>query len=232
MASALEITFRETGADKFEFLLKDANPVNVGDARSLISIAARSTCQGRPVVLGAFNVTPQPASFQFVQQVSCGSAAPAAAATGPALTAEQKKALEAELKIVSERHFRLVTSNMLDTAAKDLDPVGSQNLAQWRLERQAFNTLSGPPEKLEMVRATVLENPPGAPRPGVYIAVEYRNAYEKVPIECGFFMWSQISEGEFRIVGAGHRYLTREHLAALPPDQAQAAQRQLNCRDN
>lgn len=242
-AMAIEISHRETAPGNYQFMVRNEAALGEQDARALVLVAARPLCPGAMPVLGAFSLNPQlsgagaapagGAAFQLQQEVTCRAAVQPAQTATPAarLTDEQKREIEQEIRIITDRHFRLVAAGNFDVAFRDHDTlVRNLNREAWQFEREAFNVVAGELQKFEIQRVVVLENYQGSPRQGHHFAAEYKNSYANVPIECGFFLWAQVGEGEYRIVNANHRYVTRPHMEKLTPEQLRRLEPMLNCR--
>ena len=73
------------------------------------------------------------------------------------------------------------------------------------------------------------DNPREAPAPGVYVAVDFSNAYRNVPFECGYVMWSRPTGGEFRITRQETGHITAEQLRTIPAAQLPEIKRRLRC---
>lgn len=239
LVQALEITSRELGPGKFEFVVSNDAPVPANDARALIAIVARSACQGQPPVAGAFHIETAdtaaggaapdaPPAFRFAQEITCGGQATnAAGAQGSTLTADKKKELNAEIRQLTEEHFNLVDARRFDVAFRDMG--SGQSKEQWQFERESFMAESGKLQEFKVIGVDFLQDPAGAPRPGLYLGVVYNNKYETVPLECGFFVWQQLSEHEFRVVSAGHRYVTSKQFDAMDPAERTTLEQRLGC---
>ncbi len=252
-AQALEITTRETGPKQFEILLRNDQALSLEDARSYVSLMARSTCaqtarpgQIQTTNLGTFSVVSPdlPANgavavreFQFRQQATCSTVFPAIAPAGMvAASAEQirnieeaRNSIEQQVRAATEAHFRTVDAGLLEEASRDLD--ASWDRQNWWFAREAFRFMAGPMEKFSIVAVSIanFSTVAAPPRP-MSVTVQFRNAYRDVPIECGTFTWTRGPDGEFRISSAGHNQVTRPHLASLAPEQLPALERWLGCR--
>lgn len=53
--------------------------------------------------------------------------------------------------------------------------------ADWNARLVKFNAMAGPVRERRLVRITWFNDPPQAPAPGTYAALEYHNAFERIP---------------------------------------------------
>lgn len=79
------------------------------------------------------------------------------------------------------------------------------------------------------MKITVYNNPAEAPEPGLYIAADFNNVFENIPIHCGYLMWFRPIGGTFTITREETGYVTAEQLKSISNTQLPDLKRQLRC---
>jgi hypothetical protein len=81
------------------------------------------------------------------------------------------------------------------------------------------------------VAVTWYNNPPNAPVPGIYAAVDFVGAYDNLHLMCGYVVWLLQPDGTWRIVTLDEGVLSRAD--APSPTAADLAQIRtlMRCRD-
>lgn len=132
-------------------------------------------------------------------------------------SAAESRAVQEDIRKLTESHFRLLTTGQFDAALAQVDPSGmGGDAAGWVKSEQSFQSISGAPVSMTILKVTVYDNPQGAPRPGLYVAADFRNAYANVPFQCGYLMWFREPNGTFRITRQEKGHATAEQLKRFP----------------
>lgn len=233
---------RQTGVDRYEVAVVDPT-LTVQRARDQVAAAGAALCKPQVAAPGAFRFESTepvatgeaaggPRTFQYRQEVTCVARAPAPPPQRPpALTPEQARAIEAQVRASTEAHFRLLAANRLDEAFAQVDArlMGQDELA-WKRARQSFQALAGAPVQLSIAKITVYDNPAEAREPGLYVAADYVNEYRNVPVHCGYLIWFRPpGGGDFRVTREETGHITAEQMKSIPPDQLPAIKRSLRC---
>ncbi|OHT21010.1 hypothetical protein BHE75_03015 [Sphingomonas haloaromaticamans] len=98
-------------------------------------------------------------------------------------------------------------------------------------EARRFNAEAGRAEARDVVRLTWYRDPPDAPEPGLYVAADFRSRFPNIHAHCGYLMWHQDADGQFRIVREEQSFIDKATAAQLPPERLASADRQLGCVD-
>lgn len=242
-ASAAEVGVRELGPNEYEFVLVNPTPLSEQEAMSVIAQVAASICQGLRPLLGKYRfesreaVDPkadagEPDRYRFTQEVSCvaGSAAPVEARRPTLSTPEESQRVQDEIRQKSEAWFRLIVNRQVDNAYDQMS-AGSRggDEAEWKRGMLSFQETAGEPVRISIVKVTVYDNPPEAPEPGLYVAADFANVFENVPIHCGYLMWFRPVGGEFLISRTEIGTITAEQLKSIPSAQHGEARRKMRC---
>jgi hypothetical protein len=242
-AGAVEISARQLQQGNYQVVLTNPSKLDEREAQSYVAQVAASICKGLSPVLGKYHFDAQealgtgdpsrePASFRFVQEVSCAPATKAAAPVTPAkpLSQEETLRISDEVTKLSEEYFHLLATRQFDAAFSRVRgaAVGTDRAA-WVRDQQTFQSLAGDSVSLSIMKISVYDNPPAAPEPGVYVAADFRNAYRNVPYQCGYLMWHRPNGGSFGITRSEVGHVTAEQLKAIPEGQRPELLKKLRC---
>jgi hypothetical protein len=240
---AAEIAVRKLESNAYELTLTNQTPLDEREARAHIANAAQSICKGLEPVLGKYRfeskqplgggtLSREPATYVFVQDVTCGSATKAQVAKrAPTLRSSQDaQRVHNDIKSRSEAYFRLLAEKQFDDAYSQMNESAlGLDRAKWTRDQQAFQSLAGDLRSIGIVRITVYDNPVEAPEPGLYVAADFSNAYVKVPFQCGYLMWFRPEGGDFEITRTEIGHVTAEQLKTIPEVQVPDLKRKLRC---
>jgi len=243
-SGAVEVAYRIVDADNFVFRLQNDSALSESAAQAYIQRAAKAVCKEREPQLGLYridsnefvgNEAPErkPVSFVFRQEVKCVASPPstAQAAPPPPVSAEEKKNAADLVLDRTERYFRLLNEARVDEAFQDLNPdSGVWDEASWKRTKREFQAMAGPLRRINITKVTVYENPKSASEPGLYVAADYKNIWQNVPVQCGYLMRFRTKSGEFRITREVTGHVTAEQYKAMPQAQQQAIEQNLQCR--
>lgn len=197
------------------------------EAQKLLVPTAIELCAGQDIRFGQGTFDAKTAPPVLVQILHCG---PAPGAPTPAVftpTAEDEKAVSA----LSEQFLEIRRKGDATAAKAMFDPKSAYaDMAAWTRDTGAFNAISGPETKRALTRMSWFENPPSAPSPGVYAAVDYMREFQNVKTACGFIVWRRQPDGGWRIDREQLRYLTPAQEAALSHSALPEARAELGCR--
>ena len=207
-------------AEPTEFTITIPVSPDTAQGQQLIARRAVEHCRGRYPQLGRYRFrglehigpgTAGNSSFEVRQELLCLDAPPPAVAGPPPAPADWRPSADDERMIsaLTERYFALVDAGDAEQVQR-LWSEGEREMVP--LEDRAasiaeFRRRAGTPGRHRIVKTTWYVNPQGAPRPGVYVAVDYERIYSGLHMNCGYLIW-------FR--EAADRYvLTREETAVV-----------------
>lgn len=243
--SAAEVGVRQMRQNEYQFVLVNPTPLSEQEAMSAIAQVAAAVCKDLKPVLGKYRFESQeaiekkenagpPDSFRFTQEVVCvpGSTTPASAPRAPLLTPEESRKAQDDIRLSTEAYFRSIVEGRVDEAFDLMsDATTGGNEADWKRKALEFRETAGKPVQISIVKVTVYDNPPEAPEPGLYVAADFNNVFENVPIHCGYLMWFRPIGGEFRISRTEIGIITAEQLKAIPDAQHAEARQRMRCID-
>lgn len=224
--TGLEVTPLGDGA--FRLTLTAPGFADAASGRALMAPAAAALCRGGEVRFGAHSFK-RGSPARLVQELSCGDEPVRlqVATSGFTPAAADEQAI-AEL---SERFLRARDAGDLDAVRALFDPEATDRPdAAWAAEVAAFNRLAGAETKYAVTGISWFENPAAAPRPGVYAALDYARAFERVSLACGFVVWRRASDGAWRIDREDLNYLDPAEEARLSREELPQARARLGCR--
>jgi Protein of unknown function (DUF4019) len=228
----------------FEITVTNPTRLSEPQAQAIVASAAVSVCRLSIPVLGKYRfdakqpigtgaLSREAAAFRFIQQVSCAPAVKETRSPRGGLvlkSAAEGRAVEGGIRKLTEAHFRLLATGKFDAAVAQVDVAGlGGDAASWMKNEKSFQSVAGTPTSIEILKVTVYDNPEGAPKPGLYVAADFKNAYANVPFQCGYLMWFREPDGRFRITRQEKGHVTAEQLKAIPDGQHAEIKRRLRC---
>jgi hypothetical protein len=242
-ASAAEVMVRQLEDNQFEFILTSSTRLTESEAQAHIANVAAGVCNGLTPVLGKYRFeareaiggdagSSEPDTFRFAQEVFCvhGAATPTEQRRPTLSTPEESHRVQDEIRLKSEEYFRLIAMKRVDEAYAQVSAFRmNTDETNWKNNKLAFQVTAGEPLQISIVKVTVYDNPVEAPEPGLYVAADFSNVYENVPIHCGYLMWFRSIGGSFRITREETGHVTAEQLKTIPSDQLPEIKRMLRC---
>lgn len=211
----------------YRLTLKAADLTDAVQGQQLLLPAAIQLCGERGIAFGAHDLDRQGALPQLVQDLRCETPTdqPAAAEFAPS-DADERTIAE-----LSERFLKARDAADL-AGARAMFPPDWPEAAQkaWAADLAAFDRLAGPGTKQAISQISWFENPPAAPAPGVYAAVDYGRTFERVKTACGFIVWRRQADGGWRIDREKLNYLRPEEAARVDRADLPEVRAQLGCR--
>ena len=244
-AFAAQIGVRQLRENEFEFVLTNPVSLSESEAQSLIAGVAANVCKGLTPAVGKYRFESTeaigrdapadgPEGFRFTQEVSCvpGSARPAESRLPTLSTPEASRSVQDDIRLRSEAWFRLITDKRVDEAYEQMS-AGSRggDEAAWKRDMLSFQATAGKPLQISIAKVTLYDNPAEAPEPGLYVAADFNNRYENVPVHCGYLMWFRPIGGEFLISRTEIGVITAEQLKSIPAAQLPEFKQRMRCVD-
>jgi hypothetical protein len=204
------------------------------EAQAALAPTVLRLCGREPANLGhySFNaakpLTGGIGTLTLVQDLTCGVPSPKAAplAAAGAMVAEEA------IPALTDRFFAFLRRADY-RAAYDLSGVeaaSGQSYEAWAQAEQAFVDSAGAAQRFEIRKVTRYLNPANAPRPGLYIAVDYTAQRSKSAFECGYLIWFRADEHQpFRITRQERGALPKDLLLKLDDAQLAKLRQQLRC---
>lgn len=165
--------------------------------------------------------------YEVRQEMTC-SDAPRPAPTGEAAPADWQASDEdvREVAALTRRFFAAIDSGDIDMAHRlwSDDQQTETPLDERRRSIEAFRVQAGRPGAAPTTRLTWYVNPAGAPRPGIYVAVDYERFYANLTMNCGYLIWYREGDGRYRLTRQEDSVMARN--AGTPPPEVLAQMRQ------
>lgn len=96
-------------------------------------------------------------------------------------------------------------------------------IGQFIEDTESFNDQAGPVRERRINRITWYTDPPNAPRPGLYAAVDLVSTFENIDRHCGYLVFFQEPSGAFLIVREEENYMDRATEESIRSQQSQEA---------
>ncbi len=234
----VEVTGQHDGG--FQLTLKVDEAIGVGAGQRLLLPTAVRLCAGLAPRLGAYEYGTRETldgdasadSFVLVQDFECGAAeragdGPPGRELGDLERAEIERVARAR---TAAYHEALADGD--DRAALAMFPgfsAASPPDEAWRGEQAAFREKAGVLVGVDVWRATVYVDPPGASGPGIYVATDLEVSYENLTV-CGYFVWFEMPDGTLRITYRDVGELRAALASTLTASQLAEARAGIRCR--
>jgi hypothetical protein len=242
MPSLLEValsTLLHAGPDDFRLTIPVSPETDEG--QRLLAERARQICVGRYPVLTRYRFSGREevgsdgrltGQFDVHQELSCADRPPPVAVETPAPAdwrATERD--EADARAATELYFAAVDAG--DAARVHAMWIASQQAATSLEERatelRRFRAQAGTPGRHRIARLTWYVNPPGADRPGIFVAADYERAYSGFFVNCGYLMWFREAAGRYALIREETGILAARDAPSTPEGIAQARSL-LRCR--
>lgn len=241
-AQTLDAKVEQIGPSEFRIHIVFPGVVAPDQARLMLADVGDSLCGGQTPTWGHYKFeTNEPmddakgtaASTQFEQDLACGNGI---AVAKPGTSAPTTPATDVDRRYVEARTLDYLSNkDHGDFAAADamyMDDVIAQFNATWRDERRAFNSVAGLPKARTVVGVAFYDNPADAPRLGRYAAVDYRASYAGRAFYCGYVVWLQQADGDYRLVREDETIASDAVARELGEEQRAALTQRPGCRDS
>ena len=194
------------------------------EGRRIVALRAVEACAGRYPRLGRYTYVGstevgggEAVRYEVRQELVCLDAPPARPAEQPAPSDWQPGETDhKQIVELTERLFALTDAGRVEDvhglwsgANQEMVP-----LAERRAALDDFRAKAGRPLQHRIAKITWYVNPPSAPTPGIYAAVDYERAYSQLAANCGFIVWFREPSGRYVI--------TRQEDGTLPKEQAES----------
>jgi hypothetical protein len=190
------------------------------EGRLLIARRAAEHCRGRYPQLGRYRFEGRErlgaegaSSFEVRQELHCLDLPPPVVSAPPAPAGWRSTAQDEErVSALTQHYFALVDAGDAEQVHR-LWSEGEREatpLADRAAAIEAFRRQAGRPGAHRIVRTTWYVNPQNAPRPGIYVAVDYERSYSGLHLNCGYLVWFREAEDRY--------ILLREDTAILARD--------------
>jgi Protein of unknown function (DUF4019) len=238
-----KVTVKRLGDAAYELTLKASEPLEVSAGQAQLRPAAQQLCGDKPVTFGRYSFERQeaaapkaseaPGELMLRQEIRCGSAASGKATAAsqsmkpPSTPEEDQKQVEA----LTYQYLKAKDSGDLAKAygffADSMKATAPQE--SWSSAEKKFSAQSGPVTSRRIRKITRYDNPPSAPRPGVYIAADLVSQFQNMDIHCGYVVWHSQPDGSFRVIREESNYVNKATQQRMTPEQVTAFKASARC---
>lgn len=241
---AATFSYRQLSTDTFQLMLSNDVPLEISQAQSLLYSNAVQICKGNKPLFGKYSFdssepiskNAESSSFTFLQEISCaGEVQVTVAPKKLNISKNQEKTIKSTARKMTEQFLLAKESGEFKKAYATLGSGMKiiTDFPTWKnKEENYFSKNLGKLVSRDIWRITLYDNPPNSPKPGLYIAADYENSYEKSPIHCGYIMWYLPPENleEFSVMREEYGNITKETLKMIPKEDLQNVRKQIGCR--
>jgi Protein of unknown function (DUF4019) len=237
-----EIIVKPLGPDQYELTFTSAIPDFLIAKQALLP-KATEICGNKPPTFGHYSfemkqpVTDSPVNspslLRLTQAVQCG-----AATTTPVFptftvpdgwqpTANDRATVEREtyryLDSKAAGNYEIAYAMFSDSMK------GATHFDSWQASEQSFNAKSGRVLDRKVRKITWYKDPPSAPIPGIYVALDYSSVFADVPIHCGYVAWYRTPGGAYRIIREEQNSISKASIAMMKPAEVAALAARFGC---
>ena len=238
-----EIAVRRLGDTEYELTFKASEPLEVAAAQARLRPAAQKLCGEGRVTFGRYNFARQEAADPVAskasgglllrQQIRCETAASEKAAVASAAV-KRPSTLEEEQRQVEALTYQYLKAKDSGDLAKAYGFFADSMKAtapqeSWSGAEKKFSALSGPVTSRRIRKVTRYDNPPSAPRPGVYIAADLVSQFENLDVHCGYLIWHGQPDGSFQVIREEANYVDKATQQRMTPEQLTAFKARARC---
>ncbi|WP_432730253.1 DUF4019 domain-containing protein [Variovorax sp. W6] len=235
-----EVAVRQLGNAAYELTLRMGEPLEIAAGQAQLKPTAQKLCGENLVAFGQYSFARREpvdqasskASGELLlrQEIRCGSTAPektASAKERPSTPEEDQKQVEAltyqYLKARDSGDFAKAYGFFADSMKAT---VSQEN---WSSDAKKFNAVAGPVTSRSIRKITRYDNPPSAPRPGIYIAADLVSQFQNMDVHCGYVVWYGQSDGSFQVIREEANYISKATQQRMTPEQLTAFKAGARC---
>jgi Protein of unknown function (DUF4019) len=208
-----DITVKSIGDNQYELTRTSTIPDLVTAQRALLP-KAKELCGDKRVNFGHYSFDSKlpltdsklntPPQLRFTQTIQCGASTPAPV---PQITnaPDGWQPTREDQATVERQTYRYLSSKATGdyTAAYAMfsdSMKGATHFDTWQIQTQSFNAKAGSVLSRHVRKITCYKDPPSAPLPGIYVAVDYSSEFDQVPIHCGYVAWHRGPNGDYQVI--------------------------------
>ncbi|WP_422087922.1 DUF4019 domain-containing protein [Variovorax sp.] len=237
-----DVAVRQLGNAAYELTLKASEPLEIAAGQAQLTPAAQKLCGENKVTFGRYSFARQepiepassraPGELVLRQEIQCGSVAQEKSAASPAR--ERPSTPEEDQKQVELLTYQYLKAKDAGDFAKaygffadSMKATASQE--SWSGAGRKFSAIAGPATSRRIRKITRYDNPPSAPRPGVYIAADLVSQFQNIDIHCGYVVWRGQPDGSFQVIREEANYIDRATQQRMTPEQLAAFKASARC---
>ena len=236
--SAPRITVKSTAPRHWRMTIVQSDTTDVGAAQAMLGPRAQALCGDEPVRAGHYRFettealsapagkAPASPVMTLVQDIACGAALPPRA-TAPATVRTDADAAAAGFD-VAQRYLAARNGGNVGATVALIDPEAGIADGIRRDIEDPRNRIGSPVGK-PRYKITLYRDPPNAPGPGLYVAVDFTLEYQKALAVCGYVIAHEAPGGRFAITREERGVISRATAAAARPDELAVMRQKLLC---
>src|ERR1700722_718428 len=237
-----DITVKSIGNNQYELRRTSTIPDLVTAQRALLP-KAKELCGDKRVNFGHYSfdskvplTDSKPTSspqLRLTQTLQCGAAAPS-----PVLQVTNApdgwQPRSEDQATVERQTYRYLSSKAASeyTAAYAMFSGSMKEATHfdtWQTQTRSFNAKAGRLLTRHVRKITWYKDPPSAPLPGIYVAVDYSSEFDHVPIHCGYVAWYRGSNGDYQIIHEEENSIDKASIAKMKPADVAALAAKFGC---
>jgi hypothetical protein len=226
-----KISIKAIDKAQYELTLHASSATGILTAQQQLLATAKEVCRDQPAHFGhyAFNLeTPiegaqskSPPKLTFTQTIQCGSQGPSPVPQVANSPDGWKPSPNDQITVETQtyRYLNLKSAGEYSTAYAMFSESMKEatHLDSWQTATQSFNTRAGQLLNRRVRKITWYKDPPSAPLPGIYVAVDYSSEFADVPIHCGYVAWYRTPNGDYQIIHEEENSIAKASIAMMKP---------------
>ena len=236
------LKFQEISKDRYLYRFESSTTIVESQAKNLILERAASVCAGATPQLGQFRFKGNESinsdaanagnSFILEQEVFCVRESQSRQTATPELSVLEESELKKKVTELTRQYFTHLENAEYPRAYQLLaDSLKTAPETVWSSQRHELFNLAGHLLDRNIWRVSVYVDPPSAPNKGIYIAADFEQSYENIPIYCGYLVWYQFAQ-DLRIIREEFGKVESELMKKIKPENITQVKNKMGCKPN
>lgn len=242
----VDVSHERVGDGRYLLRATVPNSNDVAAAQRVLVPTARRLCAGLPHHFGRCRWTAmervdnsgaraEPQSITIEQELHCGANPPPVVTLQPGVPDPGWRPAptdDAAVRATTETFFAAREAGRFDDAYRLYDRTmqATSSAAEFAETARRLNAERGRRRALRTVAVTWYDQPPNAPVPGVYAAVDFVGDYENAHVMCGYALWLLQPDRTWRMVTLVENIFLRNDAPNPTADELAQTRAMFRCR--
>jgi hypothetical protein len=246
-AAPVDVSHERIGEGRYLLRVTLPNSIDIAAAQRTLLPTAVRLCARLPHHLGRYRWTAveradnaggrvEPQSITIEQELHCGANPPPTVAIEPGIPDAGWRpgpADDAAVQAATESFFAAREAGRFDDAYRFYDRTmqATSSSAEFAQAASLLNAERGRRRGFRNVAVTWYDQPPNAPVPGAYAAVDFVGDYENVHLMCGYALWLLQPDRTWRMVTLVENNFLRNDTPNPTADDLARTRALFRCRE-
>ena len=241
LAASERVVVRETSRNSFTAILSAERELGIEEAQQQLLPAASRACKDLIPVFGKYTFSSskpasaksdEEAAFEFHQVFRCEEQAAAVSQAPPTVLSAEESA---QLVEFVQRETELALSSPEGATQRAFHARFSPSLsamlplAQWVEQQASLHQQTGSVRGRPLLKITTYTDPPNAPGPGTYVAVDFQVNYERAPFRWGYVMWLRDQAGNISVLRLEDGVIAQKEADDMTAEELAQTKQQFRC---